>query len=72
MKVHTSRLRLFRQPTLGREKISAFAAVDLDEFHVEKMLTMWNRKKIERNGDFVFGGKDMNLRMILGSRMVCG
>ena len=36
MKVHTSRLRLFRHPTnMGIEEISALVAVDLDEFYVE-------------------------------------
>jgi hypothetical protein len=39
MKVHTSRLRLFRHPAnMGIEEISALAAVDLDEFYVEKII----------------------------------
>ena len=39
MKVHTSRLRLFRHPAnMGTEEISALAAVDLDEFYVEKIV----------------------------------
>ena len=36
MKVHTSRLCLFRHPTnMGIEEISELVAVDLDEFYVE-------------------------------------
>ena len=35
MKIHTSRLCLFRHPAnMGIEEISALAAVDLDEFYV--------------------------------------
>ena len=38
MKVHTSRLRLFRHPVnMGVEEVSSSAAVDLDEFFVEKL-----------------------------------
>ena len=66
MKVHTSRLRLFRHPAnMGIEEISALAAVDLDEFYDGENVK--HVEKIQRNGDFEFVGKDMNLTMILGS-----
>ena len=47
MKVHTSRILLFRHPTnIGLihtrdiEEITALLAADLDEFYVEKLLIM--------------------------------
>ena len=30
--------------------------MDLDEFYVEKLLTMWNWDQIQRNGNFEFVG----------------
>ena len=62
MKVHTSRLRLFRHPAnMGIEEISTVGPY---KFYVERIVN--HVEKMQRNGDFEFAGKDMNLRMILG------
>ena len=52
---------------MGIEEITALPVVDLDEFYVEKWLTMCNRDEIQRIEEFEFVGKDMSQRMILDS-----
>ena len=52
---------------LNRREISALAAVNPDEFYVEKLLIMWSWEKTQRNGDFECVSKDMNWRRTLGS-----
>ena len=54
MKVHTSRLGLFRHPTkMGFEEIIELAAVDLDYFYVEKIVNdveLGSNPKMEVSG----------------------
>jgi len=52
---------------MGIEEISALAAVDLDEFYVEKSgcESCGIEEKRTEEMDFEFVGKDMNRRVIL-------
>jgi hypothetical protein len=53
MVVHTSRLRVFRHPKeMTRQEIEALAAVDLDEFHVEKIVEHRGKGKDPKKWEF--------------------
>ena len=65
--VHTNRLLIHTIPTkIGiEETVTSLAAVDYDEFYVDKIVITWERDRMQRNGSIGHDGKVISQKMII-------